>query len=77
MRIIQKAKFVLLYHKQSVVIAENDKAFIDEEVSDGGSINLPAILQLDDITLQSATPKSAAEAEKINRKLAEWEGVFK
>ena len=63
------AKFALLYAKQPAVVDSGDGPHMDRIISDEPSITEPAVVSINGVFMYSAVPKSAAEAEKINRAL--------
>lgn len=72
MRILQKARYVLIYERRQVIVDGEcgDPNYLDRRNTETGAT--PAIIDLDGIRW-SALPKDAAEAERINAKLKEWE----
>ncbi len=72
MKIIQYAKFALLYEKQSAVIAgdHDDPDYVGETQVES-NLNQPAIVDLGGIRLHSDIPTTAAQAARINERLKE------
>jgi hypothetical protein len=68
--IVQRAKFSLMYSRAKVVVHDHDhdRDYVEEDLQESGPIQ-PAIIEVHGLRLHSDTPKTAAEAEKINRAL--------
>jgi hypothetical protein len=76
MKILQPAKFALLYENQRKAVIETSRyggcdssAIVNERVET--PLTQPATVEVNGVLLMSASPKSAAEAARINEKLKE------
>lgn len=65
--VIQRAKFFLMREKHLAVERDHltGRAEVVEELAECGPVQ-PAIVEIDGFRLRSDTPKTAAEAAKIN-----------
>lgn len=73
MKLIQQARFALLYRNQRTPTMTEDISGreVVEVVANNSedSLSQPAVIELNGIHLSSPLPKTAAEAERINRVL--------
>jgi hypothetical protein len=70
MKILSYSKFALLYEKRPVIVDDRDGAFVGSH-SEETPLTQPATVEINGVLLMSASPKSAAEAARINEKLKE------
>lgn len=68
--VVQRAKFALMYRTDRIAVIQQDFSGDDEAAivpaHSENSITQPAIVEVAGLRLHSATPKSAADAAKIN-----------
>ena len=70
MKILAPAKFALLYEKRPSIEQDYDGLYV-ASVSQETPLTQPATVEVNGVLLMSASPKSAAEAARINEKLKE------
>jgi len=70
MKILSYSKFALLYEKRPSIEQDYDGLHV-ASVSQETPLTQPATVEVNGVLLMSASPKSAAEAARINEKLKE------